>query len=317
MGLLRNTWLSVLAEAKKDLAKRIYLLLAFLVIGIIILVVLGHFPSSFDEISSIFWSRIEFIKGPLLGWFIEYWPILLTICLFAFGSFCSAYYIIKRGISVFLREVARLEETLLEGGKAKNLAEHIGLIGRWPNAFDDEKGPWNVIRAYIERNDNVELCILCANGSYTFGHRGTPLYDCLKKFKGKVRIILASPESRATEQRAEALRVPFDEYKKAINDADTYISKLRDAGSDINRKFYENTYNWKLILTTHAVFIQYYTTGGDDISKANVHIFESNSSFDTFHNMFSKEFDRIWDRCCESVRRRRESKKNASSEKGT
>jgi hypothetical protein len=192
---------------------------------------------------------------------------------------------------------------LEEAAVDRALAKKAGIGGRWPHAktTGEDGAPWHELCAEILRPGNTTLEILGANGIETFGERGSPLYDVLEKFHGTTRVILSHPDSTQTAGRAADVGVPIGEYRRAIRISTTRLKQLRRQHRPIEGRYYDAQPNWKLIITSRTLWVQYYIPGGSHVNETPVWRFDATDEEHGLYHYFDMEFDRIWRRCEENA----------------
>jgi hypothetical protein len=213
--------------------------------------------------------------------------------------------IISIGIVVFSfllrrarRRINQLNHIVNDAGIAKALVAEAGLGGRWPHAKLEEGGaPWNDVRSEILRPENNILYILGANGVDTFGRPGSPLHDCLEQFRHDMRIILLDPQSGEHAGRARSLDMDPQEYRGAIRNSVGRLRELRQEQHSIEGRYYSGLPNWKLIVTSRTIWMQYYMPIGQHVNATPCWRFDLTATQDGLYHYFSMEFNRIWRRC--------------------
>jgi hypothetical protein len=205
-----------------------------------------------------------------------------------------AFMLLRRG----RRRLREQSQFLNDAAIYQALVTQAGLGGRWPHARPDGTGaPWQDLASEILRHHNDHLYILGANGIDTFGRQGSPLYDTLQQFRGTVRVILVSPRSKEVIGRALALGTDPQEYKNAI---DVSVRRLRDLHRQqhsIEGRYYGGQPNWKLIVTSRTVWMQYYMPGRMHVDQTPCWRFDLTPNDAGLYHYFSMEFDRVWRRC--------------------
>lgn len=196
---------------------------------------------------------------------------------------------------LFIRSNRLLRSSSIE----RALAIQAGLGGRWPHALinDPEGAPWNELCDAIRRGDNHHLYILGANGIDTFGDRHSPLYDVMQTSHAEIRVILIDPDSAQLVGRARAVGQDQRDYRRAIETSEQRLRDLKEQQHAIEGRFYDGLPNWKLILTTTMVWVQYYAPGGLHVNQTAVWRFDATPDGDGLYHLFRMEFDRIWRRC--------------------
>jgi hypothetical protein len=186
---------------------------------------------------------------------------------------------------------------LREGAIHRELVEQAGLGGKWPHAAKNGTGaPWADLCQEIQRPGNSILYILGANGLETFGETGAPLYDALELFRGTVRVILLDPDSEEMAGRAAAVGAQKAAYRRAILKSQTRLKDLQRRHYSIEGRFYNGQPNWKFIITSRTIWVQYYVPGGPNVNETSVWRFDSTGA-DCLYKLFCMEFERIWRRC--------------------
>lgn len=194
-------------------------------------------------------------------------------------------------------------EKLKEADTYKALIDAAGLGGRWPHAAIDGSGaPWDDLRTDIAHPTNTVLYILGANGIDTFGREGSPLHEAMQKFQGTIRVILCSPKNTNMIGRAESLGVDPGDYKRAISRSVKWLKELAAQNHAIEGRYYSGIPNWKMIITSQALWLQYYKPGGSHIERTPVYRFDAAGDDGmALYHLFHMEFDRIWNRCTDDV----------------
>lgn len=216
-----------------------------------------------------------------------------------------AAVVISSGIIAFafLLHRARIrinqqQQFVKESAIARALVEEAGLGGRWPHAKQAEGGaPWSAVQSEILRPENSILHILGANGIDTFGRLGSPLYDCLQLFRHETKVILVDPTSKELPGRARDVRIDPNEYKTAIEVSVRRLQDLRGQQHSIEGRYYGGQPNWKLIITSRTVWMQYYMPNGMHVDATPCWRFDITPTQDGLYHYFSMEFNRIWRRC--------------------
>jgi hypothetical protein len=185
---------------------------------------------------------------------------------------------------------------------SRSLIAQSGIKARYPHAkATDDGAPWEALREEILQPENKFVHILGANGIDTFGKQGSPLFETLQKFRGATRVILCDPAGPQTNGRARAVGVTPAEYVKAIKISRRRLSELRKAQLSVEGRFYTGQPNWKLILTSTSAWIQYYIPGGPHVDQTAVWILSVTTNTDGLYHLFHMEFERIWERCKDSM----------------
>jgi hypothetical protein len=194
--------------------------------------------------------------------------------------------------------IRNLSERIADANVAQSLIAQSGLGGRWPHAKLAEGGaPWKDVCAEILRHDNGILYILGANGVDTFGRPAAPLFEVLPQFRHDTRIILVSPRSKEVEGRARAVGMDPQEYKANIETSVRRLRDLRRQQHPIEGRYYAGQPNWKLIITSRTIWMQYYMPNGQHVDATPCWRFDITSGDDGLYHYFFMEFNRIWRRC--------------------
>ena len=282
-----------LAEAKKEFVK----LILYLIIGGFITAVVAingstapePLPSSAVGLASKIWYYLNHVAS-----ITKHGAASLSVIFFL----CTVIWVLFRLLQRMSRELKKIDKSQnMDMQKYKALVEEIGLLSRWPDAKKFDAPPWTEMIKAVRRPDNKLLCVLCANGEDTFGKGGAPLHECLSKFSGQARVILADGKSDATKLRVEAIGGNLDAYKVAINASIGFLDTLQKRGLNVDYRQHHGIYNWKLIITSHCAWVQYYTPGGPDVCDTPVYLFENNEKVAKLYDWLILEFERIWLRC--------------------
>jgi hypothetical protein len=162
---------------------------------------------------------------------------------------------------------------------------------------EPEGAPWHELCAEINRGDNHHLYILGANGIDTFGAPHSPLYEVMETSRAEMRVVLIDPDSPHLGGRARAIGQDPRDYKRAIRTSEQRLRDLREEHHAIEGRFYDGQPNWKLIITTTTVWVQYYAAGGLNVNETPVWRFDATAGGDGLYHLFRMEFDRIRRRC--------------------
>jgi hypothetical protein len=212
-----------------------------------------------------------------------------------FGTFVAITFVLLRRAS---RRIHGQAQLLKDSATYRALVSEAGLGGRWPHARADGTGaPWKDLCAEILRPDNHHLYILGANGIDTFGGPHSPLYGTLQQFSRTIRVILVKPDSQEVIGRSEALNQDPAIYRAAIEVSVRRLRDLRRQQHAIEGRFYDGQPNWKLIVTSRTVWMQYYTPGGAHVDQTPCWRFDLTATDGGLYHYFFMEFDRIWRRC--------------------
>lgn len=187
-----------------------------------------------------------------------------------------------------------------EAAANKALVAQFGAGGRWPHCRRSGGGgaPWEDLIKEIERPANDSLDILGANGVDTFGDVTSPLYEVLARFRnGPIRVILAFPDRRTVMGRALTLGVNPRDYVKAIIKSQSRLRELTSHHLPVEGRYYKGEPNWKLIITSRTVWMQYYEPGGSHVDQTPVYRLDVNDDGQGLYHLFKMEFERIWRRC--------------------
>ena len=195
--------------------------------------------------------------------------------------------------------LVRSTRALRSSSISRALAIQAGIAGRWPHALINEPAgaPWHELCAAIHRGDNHLLYILGANGIDTFGDQNSPLYEVMQGSHVEMKIVLIDPGSPELDGRSRAVGIDPAEYRRAIRTSERRLRELKKQHHSIDGRFYNGQPNWKLIITTTTVWVQYYIPGGQHVNETPVWRFDATPEGDGLYHLFRMEFDRIWHRC--------------------
>jgi hypothetical protein len=209
------------------------------------------------------------------------------------------FLILIAGNVIFFILLVRSNRRLHASSIERSLAIQAGLGGRWPHALlnDPQGAPWDELCAAISRGDNHHLYILGANGIDTFGDRLAPLYDVMETSHAEMKIVLIHPDSPQLAGRATAVGIEPRDYKRAIRTSEQRLRDLKRQHHAIEGRFYDGQPNWKMIITTTTVWVQYYAPGRQHVNQTPVWRFDATPAGDGLYHLFRMEFDRIWRRC--------------------
>jgi hypothetical protein len=221
-------------------------------------------------------------------------PIETAVSALFCGLIVTSFFLLRRA-RYRIKELTRYVDA---AAIDKALVAEAGLGGRWPRARLTEGGaPWEAVRSEILRPENNILYILGANGADTFGRSGSPLYDCLRQFRHDTRVILVSPKSREVVGRSEAVGMDPEDYIAAIDASVRRLKELRRQQHAIEARYYDGQPNWKLIITSRTVWMQYYMPNGLHVDATPCWRFDLTTTNDGLYHYFSMEFNRVWRRC--------------------
>ncbi|MGY4257372.1 hypothetical protein ACVI1L_004440 [Bradyrhizobium sp. USDA 4516] len=271
--------------------------------------ILGLFQKWYNLDHTPDWTEV----APLLWSSLKNYPFFIHDMLRQATSFALlnpayalllAFLVAGFGLLVYLLAHARRQlnrqSTILQTADISNsLLSQSGLKARYPHAKTTEDGaPWGALREEVLHPSNKFVHILGANGIDTFGRAGAPLHDTLKDFRGTIRVILCDPKTnKQMVGRAKAVGVSPTDYVKAINASKRRLSELRKAQLPVEGRFYNGQPNWKLIMTSTGVWLQYYLPGGPHVDETPVWLISVTPNPDGLYHLFHMEFERIWDRC--------------------
>jgi hypothetical protein len=293
-----------LKELGTDLSKRALLHVGGAVLGILLTATLGRLAQNWfnldhtptlDEYPGLAWrALVEVWTVYLSSVYTAFWrhPLLGVFCL-ALSSFAVILYV---SASRAKRRIIALGIRLDEIGKVNAIIARSGLVARWPHARPNggaDGASWDDLRSEIARRDNTYVNILGANGAETFGRPTAPLHDALARFQHPVRVILAHPDSDNIRARAADIGVAPDLYRAEINESVDQLRRLRQRGHRVTARLYHAKPNWKMIITTRTMWVQYYDEG---THVAELPVYRFDAGGDLYH-CFAKEFERIWERC--------------------
>ena len=179
----------------------------------------------------------------------------------------------------------------------RKLVQLVGLSGYWPDARPPlGNQAWEKLREHISGAENPILNILGATGIDTFGKEGSPLWDCIGKYGGDIRIILMSPDSEFLTERANDVGMSEGAYREEINSALAQIEKWQRSGRRVSHRTYDSPPNWKLILTNKLAWVQYYRHRMH-VQETPVYQFYATFGETGLYHVFNDEFARIWRLC--------------------
>lgn len=302
---ISNTASDVLKDLRK---KALYLALAVLAPYILSAIQqfykLDHTPD-WPEVGWLLLASLKNYPALVHYWLFEtptrfavqnpaYSILLLTLLA---GFILLAWFLIRAH-----RQLNLQSHILQTADISRSLISQSGIKARYPHAkTTDDGAPWGALREEILQPENKFVHILGANGIDTFGKQGSPLFETLQDFRGTTRVILCAPSSAQMNGRARAVGVPTTEYTKAIKISKRRLSELRKAQLSVEGRFYTGQPNWKLILTSTSAWIQYYIPGGPHVDQTAVWILSVTTNTDGLYHLFHMEFERIWERCKDSV----------------
>jgi hypothetical protein len=87
------------------------------------------------------------------------------------------------------------------------------------------------------------------------------------------------------------------EYKANIEISVRRVRELRRQQHPIEGRYYDGQPNWKLIVTSRTVWMQYYMPNSKHVADTPCWRFDLTSTDDGLYHYFSMEFQRIWRRC--------------------
>jgi hypothetical protein len=277
-------------EALKWLLLAIFAISSAWLLGILGTILQVNAPTWGDVFEAIWQSARRFLAS----------PIRFSIDAFASDPVYAFFFVLlAAGNFVLLLLLHRANFRLRSTSIERALAIQAGLGGRWPHAVvnDPAGAPWNELCAEIARGDNHHLYILGANGIDTFGSPQSPLYQVMHAFRGETKVILVDPNSHELIGRAEAVGEDPAEYRRSIRTSERRLRELRRQHHAVDGRFYNGQPNWKMILTTTTVWLQYYAPGGQHVNQTPVWRFDATAQGDGLYHLFRMEFDRIWHRC--------------------
>ena len=191
----------------------------------------------------------------------------------------------------------RLVRALLSSIDRRHLVQLVGLSGYWPDAKPDAShAAWVALHNHVSEANNPILYILGSTGLDTFGREASPLWESIREFSGEVRIILLSPDSEYLPERAADVGMTEGEYREEIRAALEQIQRWRDSGHRISHRTYDSLPNWKIILTSRLVWVQYYRHR-KHVQETPVYQFYATNGETGLYHLFNEEFARIWRLC--------------------
>ncbi len=241
----------------------------------------GHLTlaSSAAWLNSIFGGRLD----PTVS-------LVVVLCV----AFTVAFLIVVISLAV-----SALVRTGISSYKRRQLVQRVGLSGYWPDAKADENSDaWLALRNHIYSQGNSTLYILGATGLDTFGKRGSPLWQSVDEFKGEIRVILLAPDSKHLPLRAKSVGMSEIQYREQISMAINQLTEWKAQGHRVRHYLYDALPNWKILLTSKLVWVQYYRPH-QNVQDTPVYQFYATENRFGIHEAFRVEFLRIWD-CCEA-----------------
>ena len=148
---------------------------------------------------------------------------------------------------------------IAENNRRKLLLNQSGLFGYWPDARTEGKHQeWKTVVEEIKNQKNSLLLLLGATGWETFGNETSPLHNAISTYNKGIRIMLMDPDSQYLKARAKAVGMNDNDYKNEIIKSINYLKELRKKNHHISLKLYDSLPNWKMIITSKHIHIQYY-----------------------------------------------------------
>jgi hypothetical protein len=223
-------------------------------------------------------------------WFFEYFPQVLDFLdnhPYIVISTALALGIISSILFRLLRSIRRCAER----GKMISL---VGLHSFMNHSDSSErKLDWSICVDRINSNSS-DLRILGATGWNTFGANDSPLHDVLNDFQGEIKILLMSPDCPYLSERATSVHMTEDNYKKEIQNSIEHCRELKNKNINIHVKFYTQYPIWKMVITGHFLWLQYYRLGSH-VEETPVYGFYNNANhtslFDPLFDVFRKRWE--------------------------
>lgn len=297
----KSSFFDSLKEGWKRLRNWLFTLLAAYILSVIQIVYgLDHMPS-WSEAGTLFWH--SFLNFPA---FIQEWlvstpfelisdhPILAT----ATAILLSGYLVLVVVLIRAYRTLNRQSELIKGADDNAALLSQAGIKARYPHAkFSSSSAAWDALKQDIMSPENKFVYVLGANGIDTFGGPSSPLFNTFETFRGTVRVVLCKPDCKPMKGRALAVGITAREYKKHIQTSVKRLRFLRSKQKSVEARYYDGQPNWKLIITSQSLWVQYYLPGGPDVDQTPVWTMSMTENQDGFYHLFHMEFDRVWERC--------------------
>lgn len=158
------------------------------------------------------------------------------------------------------------------------------------------KSDWTALAAdlAVASKEHSPLWIMGATGKETFSAASSPLFDVIRNYEGEVKILLIKPKSFAFHHRCKGLKVADDDYLEQILDSIEFCKEtVARKNRSIELKLYESLPIWKMILTSRALWVQYYTPT-DHVENTPLYCFEYRSEAPTLFEGFRAIFQERW-----------------------
>jgi uncharacterized C2H2 Zn-finger protein len=183
------------------------------------------------------------------------------LALLVIALFFIVILILVMSITLYIKNTNRANQTrkmgLCDVASFDHLSEQI-------DKYQARKDFFHQYRSDFLASSRIDM--LLASGYQTIARDGqdgqieAPLRFVFENApkKGKIRVLLADPDSKFSKERCKTLYKNENQYAEDINKALSFLKGKKNAGLDVEVHIYSRPLIWKLIVVDNLIFQQTY-----------------------------------------------------------